>query len=668
MIAFNHGVFASTVTGAAPVADTAFSIIGSENIVAAYKLRYNSLDFKSGNDGTDNAIAYETEAPTNLPGSAHFNASTSYIQTSRLDNVSFISGWIYLDTASPSNLWLIDNRDVGGSKPGWALYLNAAGEINLTNDIGASSQALRTSGLSWSASTWYHIAIVIDSSGGNNIYRNGVSQTLGANTITGDSLTNQTDTYAYIGSADGSLLEFDGNISQLIVGTSVPSSDNILALYNSGDGVELGEPDSLYSESLTTGLQLACEYNRNANDQYSTHDGTVTGATLTAINSGNHGYAYTFDGVNDYISHGAGLDITSAITVEAWVKSPTGSGDEYIAGEDDGTNRNWYIQRTNTGTSFVIFIGGTAYTATDTSELPDDTIAHVVGIYDGSTVKIYVNNSIGATTASITGSIDADAVNVEVGRKGDSSNYFTGEILTFRVWNTDKTSSIAALYNSGNGVTVGRPSVITDHGSLSTDARSYWNFNSDATDEVGSNDLTVTGATNATGFIGNGYTLDGTGDYLRKTSMASFGTAFTIAGWIKSTSSANVRIVNFNDGTNNEFLNSGWRSDDTIRLQPVDSTSTLFTAYTSALETDKWYFYVLTANSPSWKVYVDGVEEISQSAAFNYTLSNQFTLGADNNGNAGFAGQFDEFFFSNKGLTAGEAEVFFNLGDGLTYS
>ena len=40
---------------------------------------------------------------------------------------------------------------------------------------------------------------------------------------------------------------------------------------------------------------------------------------------------------------------------------------------------------------------------------------------------------------------------------------------------------------------------------LATDIVSYWKFDGDATDSVGSNDITITGASNVTGKINNSY-------------------------------------------------------------------------------------------------------------------------------------------------------------------
>ena len=55
------------------------------------------------------------------------------------------------------------------------------------------------------------------------------------------------------------------------------------------------------------------------------HVQSVNGATLTTDRFGRTGNAYAFDGVNDWVTvlDSAGLDLSSALTLEAWVKPNT---------------------------------------------------------------------------------------------------------------------------------------------------------------------------------------------------------------------------------------------------------------------------------------------------------------------------------------------------------
>jgi len=78
---------------------------------------------------------------------------------------------------------------------------------------------------------------------------------------------------------------------------------------------------NVFAAVTTEGLVAYYPFNGNANDESGNgHDGTVYGATLTTDRFGNTGSAYSFDGIDDYIS----VDYTAAfqlpvITVSAWV-------------------------------------------------------------------------------------------------------------------------------------------------------------------------------------------------------------------------------------------------------------------------------------------------------------------------------------------------------------
>ena len=74
---------------------------------------------------------------------------------------------------------------------------------------------------------------------------------------------------------------------------------------------------------ITNGLVAGYEFSGNANDVSGNgNDGVVSGATLTTDRFGNANSAYSFDGVDDYISAADSptLDFSSSyLTVSAWV-------------------------------------------------------------------------------------------------------------------------------------------------------------------------------------------------------------------------------------------------------------------------------------------------------------------------------------------------------------
>lgn len=74
----------------------------------------------------------------------------------------------------------------------------------------------------------------------------------------------------------------------------------------------------------TIGLVAFYPFNGNANDESGNlHNGTVQGASLATDRNGNLNKAYSFDGVNDYISvaHNSALNLIGNFSISVWYKS-----------------------------------------------------------------------------------------------------------------------------------------------------------------------------------------------------------------------------------------------------------------------------------------------------------------------------------------------------------
>jgi hypothetical protein len=153
--------------------------------------------------------------------------------------------------------------------------------------------------------------------------------------------------------------------------------------------------------------------------------GTLTnGPTYSSTNGG----SIVFDGVNDNITFASNPSLTNQITVEVWVNlnSTTPNGTGWILGRENSyrliysnsafswvcatVNNGWYTTGTNINASVSATSG----------------IYQVVGTYDGSNNRIYVNGSLITTGSSISGNIPSlgtyylfrseAAVNVDYGK------------------------------------------------------------------------------------------------------------------------------------------------------------------------------------------------------------------------------------------------------------
>jgi len=128
------------------------------------------------------------------------------------------------------------------------------------------------------------------------------------------------------------------------------------------------------------------------------NDGVIHGATWV---EGKYGGALRFDGVDDYVDCGndASLDITGAITIEAWIKNNGPSGSDcydWIVGKEPTDGYQGYalfLQKTGALRIEILANKPTHGNLIGTTNLRSDTWHHVVGTYDDSVMKVYVDGT-----------------------------------------------------------------------------------------------------------------------------------------------------------------------------------------------------------------------------------------------------------------------------------
>jgi len=164
-------------------------------------------------------------------------------------------------------------------------------------------------------------------------------------------------------------------------------------------------------------------------------DGTIRGNP--AFVEGIAGMALSFDGVNDYVDLGnnAAFDITEQITLSAWVNTnDTGNGQHnpYV-GKGDQT---YAIKHASSNTiEFFIFDAGwyTANVRVDNSF--NGEWHHVLGTYDGSELKTYVDGVLGATVAH-QGTIEVQTHNLTIAMNSqETDRFYDGVIDEVKIYN-----------------------------------------------------------------------------------------------------------------------------------------------------------------------------------------------------------------------------------------
>lgn len=148
------------------------------------------------------------------------------------------------------------------------------------------------------------------------------------------------------------------------------------------------------------------------------------------------------------------LNPTTAVTLEAWIYPTSWRTYIYegsIITKEIATGNGGYILRCGASgkLSFAVGIGtGFQELATTTNVLTLNQWQHVAGVYDGTTMKLYLNGVEIATKAQ-TGTINVSSNPIEIGRNyAYSSRYFTGRIDEARIFNVAlDATTIQTWYN-----------------------------------------------------------------------------------------------------------------------------------------------------------------------------------------------------------------------------
>src|SRR5581483_2482078 len=162
--------------------------------------------------------------------------------------------------------------------------------------------------------------------------------------------------------------------------------------------------------------------------------GTVIDATWTP--DGIHGGALSFNGFDSrvVVPDAASLHLTTAMTIEAWVMPTTvdqarrdvihkGADDYYLAASSPNAERP--------------LVGATASPSAIEAygqPLSENAWTHLVGTYDGTTVRLYVN---GVNVSSVARTIDLTTSTdpVEIGAASLYGEFFEGIIDEVRIYN-----------------------------------------------------------------------------------------------------------------------------------------------------------------------------------------------------------------------------------------
>jgi hypothetical protein len=228
-------------------------------------------------------------------------------------------------------------------------------------------------------------------------------------------------------------------------GASVPPGSAVALVVSSGRPAPLGLVAAFGFDEVTGTTAI--------NSVNAAFNGAIRQAIRVA---GKIGKALSFDGVNDWVTvtdiTASPLDLTTAMTVEAWVNPTDMAGWETVVMKERGafgTGLLSYALYAHDGAPEAGGFAGPAgylrmnptFTTTDqgvrqASHTPIalNTWTHLATTYDGANMRLYINGVLAATNP-VTGTIAVSNSPLRIGGNNVSGEFFSGMIDEVRVYN-----------------------------------------------------------------------------------------------------------------------------------------------------------------------------------------------------------------------------------------
>jgi hypothetical protein len=200
----------------------------------------------------------------------------------------------------------------------------------------------------------------------------------------------------------------------------------------------------------------------NANDVTGNNNGTLVNDVGFA--PGEAGQAFSFDGVNSYVSipDSPLLDsLTTSITVEAWIKVNQLTVNSDWVGIVTKGNSSWRLQATSEANTVTFSVNGASpnQDLTGGQNVNDGQWHYVAGVYDGANMSLYVDGTLDVSQPA-TGSIaqTSDPLCIAANAQAyvlscsciEPGYFFNGLIDEVSIYNRALAAQeIQAIYNAG---------------------------------------------------------------------------------------------------------------------------------------------------------------------------------------------------------------------------
>jgi hypothetical protein len=202
----------------------------------------------------------------------------------------------------------------------------------------------------------------------------------------------------------GDIVTFDKPISEMTTKKLQAKISNSQSYVN----IEDSEDGEVYSSDFPADYISYWKFDGNANDEKGINSGTLVGDT-SILNDTEKGSVLNLDGIENYVevADSPSLDIQHQITLSVWIKLYDFSSIKKIVTKPIKTSQDpWElytldIKGDTREVRFILTNGSSYYNDgwhAVTSHISAGKWYHVVGTYDGATMRLYINNSLLDTT------------------------------------------------------------------------------------------------------------------------------------------------------------------------------------------------------------------------------------------------------------------------------
>ncbi|HKF41482.1 MAG TPA: LamG domain-containing protein, partial [Thermoanaerobaculia bacterium] len=503
----------------------------------------NANDLVGGYHGTLSGSA--TFAAGEVGQAFSFDGNTGGVVISRpggSDNLNFgtgdftIDAWVKIPAAAPGGHRVVFDDGYTGNSIARLSVQDQHVEAFFRDNVG--NQVVADGATALNDNTWHHLAVVRTGTTGL-VYVDGLQDGSSTNAALGSIATNcavallgGSQTSSFCATSPGENL-FTGQVDEVEVFNRALSASEIQAIHNAGSA---GKCRSC--TGVPSGIAGWWRAENDANDFYNLNNGTLQGGATFA--PGEVGQAFSFDGVNDFVSFtGTPTTATDNWTIDAWINPANLSqlGMAVSNGFDDGTNGDGYALGIGNGSGAAGnklqgLLCGVVFLDSGFTFPAANQWYHVAMVRDSGTTKFYVN---GTQTPNTFTTAPKSPTQLRIGGQ-IGIRFFAGLVDEVEVFSRALSQpEIAAIANAGSA---GKCSACT---APPLNLASWWRAENNANDFFNNNNGTVSGGVTFTpGKVNQAFTFNGTDGEVVLPNSASApllnfeaNDSFTIDAWLR---------------------------------------------------------------------------------------------------------------------------------------